>query len=125
MKHSEEFVRLVEGLKSEVKEIGLEEAKEKLKVNPEAKLIDVREDHEWHAGHATGAIHLGRGIIERDIVSEIPNKKTELILYCGGGYRSILAAYHLQKMGYEQVFSLIGGYRVMQEMNYPIIKEVS
>lgn len=125
MKHAEEFVRLVESLKPEVKEVALEEAREKLKINPGAKLIDVREDHEWKAGYADGAIHLGKGIIERDIVSIIPDKKTELILYCGGGYRSILAAYHLQKMGYERVFSLIGGYRVMQEMNYPIKKEAS
>ena len=125
MKHSEEFVRLVESLKPEVKEIGLKETQEKLKTNPEARLIDVREDHEWQVSHAVDAIHLGKGVIERDIVSEIPNKKTELILYCGGGYRSILAAYQLQKMGYERVFSLIGGYRAMREMNYPTMKEVS
>ena len=123
MKHSEEFVRLIEELRPEVKEIGLAEAKLKLENNSEAKLVDVREDHEWHADHAIGAIHLGKGIIERDIVSKIPDKNTELILYCGGGYRSVLAAYHLQKMGYQRVFSLVGGFRVMQEMGYPIFKE--
>lgn len=124
MQHSEEFVNLVESIRPEVKEIGLAEVRLKLEQNPQAKLIDVREDHEWQVSHAAEAIHLSRGIIERDIVSQVPDKKTELILYCGGGYRSVLAAYHLQKMGYHNVFSLVGGFRVMQEMEYPIVKEI-
>ncbi len=82
-------------------------------------MIDVREDNEWHAGHAKDAVHLGRGIIERDIVSAFPEKDTELILYCGGGYRSALAADNLQKMGYTNVFSMAGGWKAWKDADLP------
>lgn len=120
MKHSQEFLQLVEQIKPQIKEISMAEAKIRLEKNLQAKLIDVREDHEWNEGHAQGAMHLGRGIIERDIVAQVPDKNAELILYCGGGYRSALAAVNLQAMGYRNVFSLSGGFRAIQEANYPV-----
>ena len=96
MQHSQEFLKLAEGAKKNVKEVTVEQTKER--VLQGATLIDVREDNEWEASHAKGAIHLGRGIIERDIVQTIPDKDKELILYCGGGFRSALSADNLQKM---------------------------
>jgi rhodanese-related sulfurtransferase len=87
----------------------------RLTANPEVRLIDVREDHEWEAAHAAGADHLGKGIIERDIEASVPDKATEVILYCGGGYRSALAADVLQQMGYTNVFSMAGGWKAWQE----------
>lgn len=120
MKHSQEFLQLVEQIKPQIKEISMAEAKIRLEKNLQAKLIDVREDHEWNEGHAQGAMHLGRGIIERDIVAQVSDKNAELILYCGGGYRSALAAVNLQAMGYRNVFSLSGGFRAIQEANYPV-----
>ncbi|MDX2112918.1 MAG: rhodanese-like domain-containing protein [Alphaproteobacteria bacterium] len=86
-------------------------------------LIDVREDREWVAGHATGAVHLGRGVIERDIEQMIPNRETPLVLYCGGGYRSILAAESLQKMGYTNVMSMAGGWRDWCSAGFPVERE--
>src|ERR671939_1811764 len=103
MEHSEGFLKLVEEAKRRIREISVEETLERLKAGEGARLIDVREDHEWEAGHAAGAEHLGRGIIERDIETKIPDKQAELILYCGGGYRSALAADMLQRMGYTNV----------------------
>ena len=91
------------------------ETQARLEQNPDAKLIDVREDHEWQAAHAAGATHLSKGIIERDIETAVPDKNTELILYCGGGYRSALAGDSLQKMGYTNVFSMAGGWKAWQE----------
>ena len=98
------------------------ETQTRLQQNREAKLIDVREDKEFDAAHATGATHLGKGIIERDIETAVPDKNTELILYCGGGYRSALAADVLQKMGYTNVFSMAGGWRAWQEAGGEITK---
>ena len=115
MKHSEGFLKVVNDAKSRIQETTVPETLEKMKSNPNAKLIDVREDREWDAAHAAGAIHLGKGIIERDIEVTIPDKATELILYCGGGYRSALAADALQRMGYTNVFSMAGGWRAWQE----------
>jgi rhodanese-related sulfurtransferase len=97
MKHSPEFIQLVDEVKDQVKEVSVEAARQRQ--HSGALLIDVRKDNEWEAGHATNAIHLGRGIIEKDIIEKIPNKTAELILYCGGGFRSILSAYNLQKNG--------------------------
>ncbi len=91
--------------------------------DPEVKLIDVREDHEWDASHAVGAIHLGKGIIERDIETTVPDKNTEMILYCGGGYRSALVADVLQKMGYTNVFSMAGGWKAWKESGGEISTE--
>ena len=119
MEHTEGFLKLVAEAKTRVREISVEEAQKRLAENPQARLIDVREDHEWERGHAAGAIHLGKGIIERDIERVIPDKKTELILYCGGGYRSALAADALQRMGYENVYSLAGGWKAWQRAGLP------
>ena len=112
MKHSEGFLNIVSDAKSRIREVTVAETQAR---NTEAKLIDVREDNEWAAGHAAGAIHLGKGIIERDIENTVPDKTTELILYCGGGYRSALAADALQKMGYTNVFSMAGGWKAWKE----------
>ena len=112
MKHSEGFLNIVNDAKSRIREVTVAESQAR---NAEAKLIDVREDNEWEAGHAAGAIHLGKGIIERDIETTVPDKATELILYCGGGYRSALAADALQKMGYTNVFSMAGGWKAWKD----------
>lgn len=108
MEHSKEFLVVVEDAKSRVKEVSVLETLERMKDG--AVLIDVREDREFQAGHAKAAIHLGRGIIERDIIGKYPEKDTELILYCGGGFRSALSADMLQKMGYTNVWSMAGGW---------------
>jgi rhodanese-related sulfurtransferase len=115
MKHSEGFLRLVDDAKSRIREVSVTETQARLKQNSEAKLIDVREDNEFEAAHAAGATHLGKGIIERDIETQVPDKDAELILYCGGGYRSALAADVLQKMGYTNVWSMAGGWRAWTE----------
>ena len=115
MKHSEGFLRLVNDAKTRIKEVTVAETQDRMKQNPAAKLIDVREDNEWDSAHAEGAIHLGKGIIERDIETTVPDKATELILYCGGGYRSALAADALQQIGYTNVFSMAGGWKAWRE----------
>ena len=115
MKHSEGFLKLVDDAKSRVREVSVADTEQRMRENKQAKLIDVREDKEWDAAHAAGAIHLGKGIIERDIETTVPDKNTELILYCGGGYRSALAADALQHMGYTNVFSMAGGWKAWQE----------
>lgn len=120
MIHSKEFEELVAGVMPRVREISVEETRNRLKEG--ATLIDVREDNEWEAEHARGARHIGRGVIERDIVHQIPDKDAELILYCGGGYRSALAADNLRKMGYENVFSMAGGWTAWKEANAPVEK---
>lgn len=113
MIHSAEFLAIVEDAKSRVREVSVDETLERIKEN--AVLIDVREDHEFEVGHAKSAIHLGRGIIERDIVGKYSDKNTELILYCGGGFRSALAGDMLQKMGYTNIWSMAGGWAAWQE----------
>ena len=115
MKHSEGFLNLVNEAKRRIREVTVAETKARIAQNPAARLIDVREDNEWQAAHAAGAVHLGKGIIERDIEREVPDKTTELILYCGGGYRSALAADVLQQMGYSNVFSMAGGWKAWKE----------
>lgn len=115
MEHTEGFLNLVNDAKSRVREVSVAETQQRMRENKDAKLIDVREDNEWDAAHATGAIHLGKGIIERDIERTVPDKDTELILYCGGGYRSALASDVLQKMGYTNVFSMAGGWKAWLE----------
>jgi rhodanese-related sulfurtransferase len=121
MDHSPGFLKLVEDAKSRVREISVEEARKKLEQG-RAKLIDVREESEWAAGHARGAQHLGKGIIERDIEKKIPDRKAEIVLYCGGGFRSALTADMLQRMGYTNVASMAGGWRAWQEKSGPIEK---
>lgn len=113
MEHSKEFLALAEDARARVREISVEQAQARMKNG--AALIDVREDNEWNEAHAEGAIHIGRGVIERDIVNQIPDKNAELILYCGGGYRSALAADNLRKMGYTNVFSMIGGWKAWKD----------
>jgi rhodanese-related sulfurtransferase len=120
MKHSEGFLKIVNDSKSRIKEVTVDETRDRLAANPQAKLIDVREDNEWDAAHAAGAIHLGKGIIERDIEATVPDKATELILYCGGGYRSALAADVLQTMGYTNVFSMAGGWKAWKDAGAPV-----
>ena len=117
MEHTKEFEKLVTDIKPRVKEVSVAETLEKVKTG--TPLIDVREDNEFAAGHAKGATHIGRGVIERDIIGEFPNKNQELILYCGGGFRSALAADNLQKMGYSNVLSMIGGWTAWNEANAP------
>ena len=119
MKHSEGFLRLVEDAKTRVRETSVGEALARVSAGG-ARLIDVREDREWEAGRARGAEHLGRGVIERDIENEIPDKSAELILYCGGGYRSALAADNLRRMGYTNVYSLAGGWKAWREAGAPV-----
>ena len=123
MKHSEGFLKVVDDAKSRIKEITVDKTRERLRSNPAAKLIDVREDNEWKEAHAAGAEHLGKGIIERDIEATVPDKSTELILYCGGGYRSALAADVLQKMGYQNVWSMAGGWKAWKESGAPVDSE--
>ncbi|HEX8652196.1 MAG TPA: rhodanese-like domain-containing protein [Pyrinomonadaceae bacterium] len=120
MKHSEGFLQLVREAKSRIREVSVEDARTRIKEDERARLIDVREDNEWEAGHALGAEHMGRGIIERDIEGLVPDKGTELILYCGGGYRSALSADNLQRMGYTNVYSMAGGWKAWKEAGAPI-----
>ena len=120
MKHSEGFLKIVNDAKSRIKEVTVAETRERLGADRTGLLIDVREDHEWEAAHAAGAVHLGKGIIERDIEATAPDKSTELILYCGGGYRSALAADVLQQMGYTNVWSMAGGWKAWKESGAPV-----
>jgi rhodanese-related sulfurtransferase len=122
MKHSEGFLKLVDDAKSRVREVSVAETQQRMRDDNNVKLIDVREDHEWDDAHAAGSIHLGKGIIERDIETTVPDKDTELILYCGGGFRSALAGDALQQMGYTNVFSLAGGWKAWQEAGGEIEK---
>jgi rhodanese-related sulfurtransferase len=122
MKHSLAFEQLCADARSRVREITVEEVKRKLDAGEQFHFIDVREDHEWQADHAAGAQHLGRGIIERDIEKVVPERDAEVVLYCGGGFRSALAADNLQKMGYTSVLSMAGGIRAWREANYPLEK---
>ena len=118
MKHSPEFEAIVDVAKSRIREVTVDMARERMQHG--AKLIDVREDNEWQTSHASGAEHMGRGVIERDIVQTHPDKETELILYCGGGYRSALAADMLQKMGYTNVWSMAGGWKAWKDSGAPV-----
>ena len=122
MKHSPGFLKIVEDAKTRVREVSVVEALRKLE-SGKAKVIDVREDNEWAAGHVRGARHIGKGVIERDIEQTVPDKNAELILYCGGGFRSALATDNLQKMGYTNVVSMAGGWREWQAAGGPTESE--
>lgn len=122
IEHSDRFITLVDDAKTRIDEIKPDEVKEKLESDEDFTLLDVREQDEWEGAHIAGADYLGRGVIERDIEEEYPDIDEEIILYCGGGYRSALAADNLQKMGYNNVKSLAGGFRSWIEAGYPIIK---
>jgi rhodanese-related sulfurtransferase len=117
--HSAAFLAIVNDAKTRVKEVSVADTLKRLAANPKAVLIDTREDSEWAAGHAAQAKHLGKGIIERDIEAAVPDHGTELILYCGGGFRSALAGDALQKMGYTNVWSMAGGWRAWNEAGLP------
>ena len=121
--HSPAFLALVDNAKQRVRQTTVPELQKKLEAKEKFHLIDVREDHEWAAGHIHGAIHLSRGIIERDIESQIPDREAEILLYCGGGYRSALVADNLQKMGYKNVVSVDGGIRGWIAAGFPVGKE--
>jgi rhodanese-related sulfurtransferase len=121
-KHSDRFVTLVNDAKTRIEEISPDEVKEKLDSGDDFVLLDVREQDEWETTHIAGANYLGKGVIERDVEEEYPDTEQEIVLYCGGGYRSALAADNLQKMGYHNVKSLAGGFRSWTEAGYPIEK---
>ncbi|MBV9613447.1 MAG: sulfurtransferase [Acidobacteriaceae bacterium] len=121
--HSPGFLALVNEVKPRIREICIEEYKRMREHGEAGQLVDVREDHEFHAAHAAGAIHLSKGIIERDIETTFPDKDTRLVLYCGGGYRSALATDNLQKMGYRNVISLDGGWRAIEASGLPLERD--
>jgi rhodanese-related sulfurtransferase len=121
-KHSPGFLKIVDDAKTRVKECTVADVKNKLDRGEKFTLVDVREDREWEAGHLPKAIHLGKGVIERDVEEKIPDHDAQIVLYCGGGFRSALAADNLQKMGYTNVISMDGGWRGWKEANLPIEK---
>ena len=120
MKHNPGFLKLVEEARQQIRECTIEQVKGKLDRHEPFEFIDVREDKEYTQDHACGARHLGRGVLERDVETMIPNTQTEIVLYCGGGYRSALAAHSLRQMGYCNVASMIGGIKAWRDAGYPI-----
>src|SRR6185369_4582948 len=122
-KHSPRFLKLVQETKKTVRELTVDQVKAKLDQSEKFHLIDVREESEWARDHLPGAKHLGKGIIERDVEQQVPDTRAEIVLYCGGGFRSALAADNLQKMGYTNVISMDGGIRDWREKGYPLTTE--
>jgi rhodanese-related sulfurtransferase len=120
MKHSPRFLQVVDDARKRVREVGVDAVKAMLDRGEKFVLVDVREESEWAKDHLPGAIHMGKGVIERDIEQKVPDTKTPLVLYCGGGFRSALAADNLQKMGYTKVISMDGGVRGWREKGYPM-----
>jgi rhodanese-related sulfurtransferase len=123
MHHSPRFLKIVDDARSRVKETNVEEVKSKLDRGEKFLLVDVREESEFDKDHLPGAVHLGKGVIERDIESRVPDLNTQMVLYCGGGFRSAMAADNLQKMGYTNVFSMDGGVRGWREKNFPLTRD--
>ncbi|HXS69750.1 MAG TPA: rhodanese-like domain-containing protein [Candidatus Polarisedimenticolia bacterium] len=121
--HSPAFLAIVNDAKKRVKEADFRDIKKRLDAGEKMILVDTREDNEWSKGHIPGAVHLGKGVIERDVETTIPDKNATLVLYCGGGFRSALAADNLQKMGYKNVISMDGGWRGWTESNFPVTKD--
>ena len=121
--HSPGFLKVVEAARAQIREVSADQVKAKLDAHEKFHLIDVREESEWAKDHVKGAEHLSKGIIERDIENKIPDLSAEIVLYCGGGFRSALAAENLQKMGYKNVLSMDGGIRTWREKNYPLSKD--
>lgn len=121
MEHSPGFLKLVQTERRFVKEITIAEARERLAANSKCVLLDVREDGEWQGGHAVEARHLGKGVLERDLEKLYPDTETEILMYCGGGYRSVLTAAAARKLGYWKCFSIMGGYKGMVEAGWPMI----
>ena len=122
MDHSPGFLKVVNEARSRIKEITLDQARARLAANPAAVLVDVREDAEWAAGHAAEARHLGKGVLERDIEKLFPDAQVEIIMYCGGGYRSALTCEVAQRMGYKNVASLLGGYKALVQAGWPMAR---
>lgn len=122
MKHPPGFLKIVDDARSRIRECTVDDVKARMDAGDRFILVDVREESEWARGHLPGAIHLGKGVIERDIETKIPDPTTPLVLYCGGGYRSALAADNLQKMGYTQVISMNGGYRGWMDKSLPTVQ---
>ena len=120
MQHSSGFLKLVNDARTRIKELTIDQARARLAENPTAVLLDVREDNEWQAGHAVQAVHLGKGILERDLEQLFPDPDAEIIMYCGGGFRSALTADAAQRMGYRNVYSLIGGYKGLVAAGWPM-----
>jgi len=120
MKHASGFLDLVQDAKTRINECSVEDVKQRMDEGDEFHLVDVREDGEWARGHLPGAAHIGKGVIERDVEREISDRNADIVLYCGGGYRSALAADALQKMGYKNVASMDGGFGGWKEAGYPI-----
>jgi rhodanese-related sulfurtransferase len=118
--HSARFLRIVEDAKARVREVSIDDVKARLDRGDKFVLVDVREESEYAKDHLPGAIHLGKGVIERDIEERVPELNTPVVLYCGGGYRSALAADNLQKMGYSNVLSMNGGIRGWREKHFPL-----
>ena len=120
MEHSSGFLNLVNDAKKRVRETTPEAVRRRQETGERFHLVDVREDSEWERGHALGAIHMGKGVIERDIERAIPDRGEEIILYCGGGFRSALAADTLARMGYTNVFSMDGGWKLWRDLGFPV-----
>ena len=122
MQHSPAFLKLAQDAKARVQECTVDDVKQRLAASEQFLLVDVREESEWAAGHARGALHMSRGIIERDVEVKVPDKAAPLVLYCGGGFRSALVAESLQKMGYTNVISMDGGWRAWTQAGLPVEK---
>jgi rhodanese-related sulfurtransferase len=120
--HSPGFLKLVNDAKTRVEQIDIDDYRSMRESGEDHTLVDTREDNEWAAGHVAGAVHISKGVIERDIETKVPNKRAMLVLYCGGGFRSALAADNLQKMGYTNAISLDGGWKALKESGIPLEK---
>jgi rhodanese-related sulfurtransferase len=123
MQHSPRFLKIVDDARKRIREVTVDDVKDKLDSGEKFLLVDVREESEYAKDHLPGAIHLGKGVIERDIENRVPDLNSPLVLYCGGGFRSALAAENLQKMGYTNVLSMDGGVRGWREKGYPFTRE--
>ena len=123
MEHSPGFLKLVNETRGRVNECTVDDVRRRLERGERFHFVDVREDDEWRAGHARGAMHLGKGVLERDVEKAIPDKAAPIVLYCGGGFRSVLAADALQQMGYENVVSMDGGFRAWRAAGLPEDRE--
>jgi rhodanese-related sulfurtransferase len=121
--HPPRFLKIVDDARSRIQQTSVDQIKARLDRGDKFLLVDVREDNEWQKDHLPGAIHLSKGIIERDVETKVPDLNTEMVLYCGGGFRSALAADNLQKMGYKRAISMDGGIREWREKGYPLVKD--
>lgn len=123
MQHAPRFLKIVDDARSRIRETNADEVKQKLDGGEKFVLVDVREESEFARDHLPGAVHLGKGVIERDVEARVPDLSSPIVLYCGGGFRSALAADNLQKMGYTDVLSMDGGIRAWREKGFPLTRE--